>query len=253
MTAAKRGPVAGASAVRGIRADLPAAEPALPLRVTKAAAARLPLYGHAWQERPPAPRVPTARAFASRRRAELTSRGAWPARETRAPLVRRQQRKPRRRSGRAGMASPGPPAAPPAAPLPPPSSSPAASGPPGARGAVPLRVPALCLAWYALSAGGNVVNKVLLGEFPRPVTVSLCHVLGLVALLPPLLRAWRVPAAGPAQLPPRAYPRLILPLAFGKYLASVSAHVSLWRVPVSYAHTGEAAGGRARGGRGECL
>lgn len=102
------------------------------------------------------------------------------------------------------------------------------------------RVSALCLAWYGLSAGGNVVNKLLLGGFPRPVTVSLFHILGLCGLLPPLLRAWRVPPAGPAQLPPRAYPRYILPLAFGKYFASVSAHVSLWRVPVSYAHTGEA-------------
>ncbi|XP_060640807.2 solute carrier family 35 member E1 [Anolis sagrei] len=119
-----------------------------------------------------------------------------------------------------------------ASPPAPSAASPPPPPPPGV-----LRVPVLCLAWYALSAGGNVVNKVLLGGFPRPVTVSLCHVLGLVALLPPLLRAWRVPAAGPAQLPPRAYPRLILPLAFGKYLASVSAHVSLWRVPVSYAHT----------------
>ncbi|OWK52543.1 Solute carrier family 35 member E1 [Lonchura striata] len=100
------------------------------------------------------------------------------------------------------------------------------------------RVSALCLAWYGLSAGGNVVNKLLLGGFPRPVTVSLFHILGLCGLLPPLLRAWRVPPAGPAQLPPRAYPRYILPLAFGKYFASVSAHVSLWRVPVSYAHTG---------------
>ncbi|KAM8795136.1 solute carrier family 35 member E1 [Eudromia elegans] len=112
----------------------------------------------------------------------------------------------------------------------------------GARGRGPAlregaRVSALCLAWYGLSAGGNVVNKLLLGGFPRPVTVSLFHILGLCGLLPPLLRAWRVPPAGPAQLPPRAYPRYILPLAFGKYFASVSAHVSLWRVPVSYAHT----------------
>lgn len=110
------------------------------------------------------------------------------------------------------------------------------------------RVSALCLAWYGLSAGGNVVNKLLLGGFPRPVTVSLFHILGLCGLLPPLLRAWRVPPAGPAQLPPRAYPRYILPLAFGKYFASVSAHVSLWRVPVSYAHTGEARGVGVPGG-----
>ncbi|XP_034293445.1 solute carrier family 35 member E1 [Pantherophis guttatus] len=138
------------------------------------------------------------------------------------------------------MVSPPPPPPPPPGLLLPPPVPPSPAGPSGAspRGSTGLfRVPALCLAWYALSAGGNVVNKVLLGDFPRPVTVSLCHVLGLVALLPPLLRAWRVPAASPAQLPPRAYPRLILPLAFGKYLASVSAHVSLWRVPISYAHT----------------
>ncbi|XP_040598091.1 LOW QUALITY PROTEIN: solute carrier family 35 member E1 [Mesocricetus auratus] len=139
----------------------------------------------------------------------------------------------------------------------------AAAAGPGAGAGVPgsgggggaregARVAALCLLWYALSAGGNVVNKVILSAFPFPVTVSLCHILALCAGLPPLLRAWHVPPAPPVSgpgpgpgphpasgplLPPRFYPRYVLPLAFGKYFASVSAHVSIWKVPVSYAHT----------------
>lgn len=138
----------------------------------------------------------------------------------------------------------------------------AAGGSGGAREGA--RVAALCLLWYALSAGGNVVNKVILSAFPFPVTVSLCHILALCAGLPPLLRAWRVPPAPPVSgpgpgphpspgplLPPRFYPRYVLPLAFGKYFASVSAHVSIWKVPVSYAHTGGCRGrpGGRRPGR----
>lgn len=134
---------------------------------------------------------------------------------------------------------------------------PGAGGGGGAREGA--RVAALCLLWYALSAGGNVVNKVILSAFPFPVTVSLCHILALCAGLPPLLRAWRVPPAPPVSgpgpglqptsgplLPPRFYPRYVLPLAFGKYFASVSAHVSIWKVPVSYAHTGRCGRGPGR-------
>ncbi|XP_054939227.1 solute carrier family 35 member E1 isoform X2 [Physeter macrocephalus] len=114
----------------------------------------------------------------------------------------------------------------------------AAGGSGGAREGA--RVAALCLLWYALSAGGNVVNKVILSAFPFPVTVSLCHILALCAGLPPLLRAWRVPPAppvsgpgpGPHQspgplLPPRFYPRYVLPLAF------VKATMPIWVVLLS--------------------
>lgn len=144
------------------------------------------------------------------------------------------------------------------------AGGPGAAGGGGGGAREGARVAALCLLWYALSAGGNVVNKVILSAFPFPVTVSLCHILALCAGLPPLLRAWRVPPAPPVSgpgpgphpspgplLPPRFYPRYVLPLAFGKYFASVSAHVSIWKVPVSYAHTGGCSGrpGGRRPGR----
>ncbi|XP_069784573.1 solute carrier family 35 member E1 isoform X5 [Narcine bancroftii] len=98
-----------------------------------------------------------------------------------------------------------------------------------------VRIFTLCLCWYTVSSGGNVINKMILNNFPYPVTVSLFHILSICAFMPPLIRAWNIPPA--AELPPRYFLRLVLPLAFGKYFASVSAHVSIWKVPVSYAHT----------------
>lgn len=100
-----------------------------------------------------------------------------------------------------------------------------------------LIVGALCAAWYCASSASNVVGKLVLTRFPFPMTVTMVQLLATVLISPPafwLARVRRAPA-----LPRRYWMRVLVPLAFAKFLTTVCSQVSIWRVPVSYAHTGK--------------
>lgn len=98
-----------------------------------------------------------------------------------------------------------------------------------------LRVAFLCLTWYCISATSNVIGKLFLRDFPYPTTRTIVQLTSTVLYLIPTLNCFHIPK--PKPFDSRYYSTVILPLAIGKFLASVSSHVSIWKVPVSYAHT----------------
>jgi solute carrier family 35 protein E1 len=98
-----------------------------------------------------------------------------------------------------------------------------------------VKVVSLCILWYTFSAGNNIVGKKILNEFPYPMTLSMVHLIAINCFLGPSLKLLDV--TDTPHITRKYYIRRILPLALGKLFASVSSHVSIWRVPVSYAHT----------------
>ncbi|XP_071952468.1 solute carrier family 35 member E1-like [Antedon mediterranea] len=93
----------------------------------------------------------------------------------------------------------------------------------------------LCSVWYTSSSGQNVINKQLLGYFPYPVTISMVHMLAVALFLIPVLRIRKVEKLKIHDK--RRFLILVLPLAFGKFFASISSHLSIASVSVSFAHT----------------
>lgn len=94
----------------------------------------------------------------------------------------------------------------------------------------------LCVLWYAVSSTNNVVGKTVLNEFPYPMTMTMVQLLSITIFSGPFFNLWGVRKY--VDITWSYYFRLIVPLAFGKFIASVFSHVSIWKVPVSYAHTG---------------
>ncbi|XP_037936851.1 solute carrier family 35 member E1 homolog [Teleopsis dalmanni] len=93
----------------------------------------------------------------------------------------------------------------------------------------------LCLFWYIISSSNNVIGKMVLNQFPYPMTVTMVQLCSITLYSGPFFNLWRIRKY--QDIERGYYWRLIIPLALGKFLASVTSHISLWKVPVSYAHT----------------
>lgn len=65
----------------------------------------------------------------------------------------------------------------------------------------------------------------------------MIHMLVLVSLLIPVLSYLEVPPT--PDVTRKFYIRRLIPLACGKLLGAVFTHFSIWKVPISYAHTGK--------------
>lgn len=98
-----------------------------------------------------------------------------------------------------------------------------------------LAVLTLCILWYVISSSNNVIGKMVLNEFPFPMTVTMVQLCSITLYSGPFFNLWRIRKY--QNISRGYYWRLIIPLALGKFLASVTSHISLWKVPVSYAHT----------------
>uniref|UniRef100_A0A8D8ZNP5 Solute carrier family 35 member E1 homolog n=1 Tax=Cacopsylla melanoneura TaxID=428564 RepID=A0A8D8ZNP5_9HEMI len=98
-----------------------------------------------------------------------------------------------------------------------------------------LSVVILCLLWYVVSSSNNVVGKMLLSDFPYPMTVTMIQLLSITVYSEIFFNMWGIRKY--VDMSWSYYFKLIVPLALGKFIASVLTHVSIWKVPVSYAHT----------------
>ncbi|KAJ1531977.1 hypothetical protein ONE63_000614 [Megalurothrips usitatus] len=98
-----------------------------------------------------------------------------------------------------------------------------------------VTVLSLCLMLYIVSSSNNVIGKMLLSDFPFPMTVTMVQLTSISLYSGPFFRLLGVRRF--VDISWRYYFRIIVPLALGKFLASVLNHVSLWKISVSYAHT----------------
>uniref|UniRef100_A0AAG5DXB3 Sugar phosphate transporter domain-containing protein n=1 Tax=Anopheles atroparvus TaxID=41427 RepID=A0AAG5DXB3_ANOAO len=115
------------------------------------------------------------------------------------------------------------------------AGGPAAPGGPDGTTRQTLTIVFLCVLWYIVSSSNNVIGKMILSEFPYPMTVTMIQLTSITVYSGPFFNLWGVRKY--VDISWRYYFKFIVPLALGKFLASVTSHISIWKVPVSYAHT----------------
>ena len=98
-----------------------------------------------------------------------------------------------------------------------------------------LRIVFICICWYIVSSFNGVLGKTILSQFPFPMTMTMVQLASIAAWSPPLLKLLGVRNYESSSW--TYYWKMLFPLAFAKFLSSVLAHISIWKVPVSYAHT----------------
>lgn len=99
-----------------------------------------------------------------------------------------------------------------------------------------LKIALICVMWYLCSASDNIIGKVVLSDFPYPMTMTMVQLVTTSLFLAPFLPYLGATKRGTYDR--RYFFVMILPLALGKFISSVSSYISIWRVSVSYAHTG---------------